>query len=414
MRRVVVTGMGVITPVGLMVDEFWRNLLNGVSGIRRIEHFDVTDFPTKIAGSVYEFRPEADTNLDRKEVRHMDRFVQFAVAAAQRALAQAGLRIDEQVAERVGVYIGSGIGGLYTLEEQHRILLERGPKRVSPFFIPMMIGNMASGQVSILVGAKGPNSAPVSACATSANAIGDAAKMIVRGAADAMICGGAEATLTPLAFAGFCSAKALSERNDEPERASRPFDADRDGFVMGEGAGILVLEELEFARRRGATILGELVGYGMSADAYHVVQPEPEGDGAARAMRAALDDAGVSGDQIGYINAHGTSTPIGDVMETMAIKRVFGDHAYRLSVSSTKSMTGHLLGAAGGVEAIATILALQDGIMPPTINLETSDAKCDLDYVPNASKKRDLAYAMSNSFGFGGHNASLVFKKYAE
>ena len=406
--------MGVVTPVGLNVDDFWNSLLHGVSGISRIEHFDTTDFPTKIAGSIKDFQPEAMLNLDRKEIRHMDRFVQFAVAASKMALSHSGLQITEDIANRVGVYIGSGIGGLMTLEEQHRNLLERGPKRVSPFFIPMMIGNMASGQVSILFGAKGPNSAPVSACATSANAIGDAFKMIERGIADAMICGGAESTLTPLAFAGFCSAKALSERNEEPERASRPFDSGRDGFVMGEGAGILVLEELEFAKKRGANIIAEVVGYGMSADAYHLVQPDPNGDGAARSMQAAVDDAGISPQDVDYINAHGTSTPLGDLAETKAVKTVFGEHAYKLSVSSTKSMTGHLLGAAGGIEAIASILAIRDHIMPPTINLDDPDPECDLDYVPNQPKTKDLTYTMSNSFGFGGHNASLIFKKYAE
>ncbi len=406
--------MGVVTPVGLNVDDFWNSLLQGVSGISRIEHFDTTDFPTKIAGSIKNFQPEAMLNLDRKEIRHMDRFVQFAVAASKMALSHSGLEITEDIANRVGVYIGSGIGGLMTLEEQHRNLLERGPKRVSPFFIPMMIGNMASGQVSILFGAKGPNSAPVSACATSANAIGDAFKMIERGIADAMICGGAESTLTPLAFAGFCSAKALSERNEEPERASRPFDSGRDGFVMGEGAGILVLEELEFAKKRGANIIAEVVGYGMSADAYHLVQPDPNGDGAARSMQAAVDDAGISLQDVDYINAHGTSTPLGDLAETKAVKTVFGEHAYKLSVSSTKSMTGHLLGAAGGIEAIASILAIRDHIMPPTINLDDPDPECDLDYVPNQPKTKDLTYTMSNSFGFGGHNASLIFKKYAE
>ena len=406
--------MGVVTPVGLNVDDFWNSLLQGVSGISRIEHFDTTDFPTKIAGSIKNFQPEAMLNLDRKEIRHMDRFVQFAVAASKMALSHSGLEITEDIANRVGVYIGSGIGGLMTLEEQHRNLLERGPKRVSPFFIPMMIGNMASGQVSILFGAKGPNSAPVSACATSANAIGDAFKMIERGIADAMICGGAESTLTPLAFAGFCSAKALSERNEEPERASRPFDSGRDGFVMGEGAGIIVLEELEFAKKRGANIIAEVVGYGMSADAYHLVQPDPNGDGAARSMQAAVDDAGISLQDVDYINAHGTSTPLGDLAETKAVKTVFGEHAYKLSVSSTKSMTGHLLGAAGGIEAIASILAIRDHIMPPTINLDDPDPECDLDYVPNQPKTKDLTYTMSNSFGFGGHNASLIFKKYAE
>lgn len=409
-----ITGMGAVTPTGIGVEEFWAQLLKGVSGIRRIEQFDVTNFSSKVAGSIFDFDAETILQIDRKELRHMDRFVHFALAGTRQAILQAKLEITEAIAPRVGVYIGSGIGGLLTLEEQHKILLERGPKRVSPFFIPMMIGNMASGQVSIQYGAKGPSSAPVSACATSSNAIGDAFKMIQRGSADAMICGGAEATITPLAFAGFCSAKALSEQNDEPERASRPFDAKRDGFVMGEGAGILILEELEFAKQRGATILAEIVGYGMSGDAYHLVQPAPDGDGAARAMQAALDDAAIPPDTIGYINAHGTSTPIGDTMETVAIKRVFGDHAYRLAVSSTKSMTGHLLGAAGGIEAIASIMAIREGMLPPTINQEVADPECDLDYVPNAPKARELMYAMSNSFGFGGHNASLIFKKYTE
>ena len=412
MRRVVVTGQGVVSPVGIGTAAFWQALKNGVSGIRRIDRFDVSEYPAQIAGLVSDFEPEL--YMDRRDARRMDRFVQFAVAGAVMAMEQAQLDITEEVAPRVGVYIGSGIGGLYTLEDQHRVLLERGPKRVSPFFIPMMIGDMASGQVSIRFGAQGPNSAPVSACATGSNSIGDAFKIIARGAADAMICGGAEATITPLALAGFCAAKAVSERNDEPQRASRPFDGLRDGFVMGEGAGILVLEELEFARARGAQIFAEVVGYGMSGDAYHLVQPAPEGAGAARAMRAALVDAALAPHEIGYINAHGTSTPIGDEMESTAIKAVFAEHARRVPISSTKSMTGHLLGAAGGIEAVACIMAIRDGLLPPTINYEVPDPKCDLDYVPNVARACDLTYAMSNSFGFGGHNATLIFKRYAE
>lgn len=412
MRRVVVTGQGVVSPVGIGTDVFWQALKGGASGIRTIDRFDVSEFPTRIAGLVTDFDPE--TYMDRRDARRMDRFVQFAVAGAVMAMEQAQLEVTADVAPRIGVYIGSGIGGLYTLEDQHRVLLERGPKRVSPFFIPMMIGDMASGQVSIRFGAQGPNSAPVSACATGSNSIGDAFKIIARGAADAMICGGAEATITPLALAGFCAAKALSVRNDEPQRASRPFDGLRDGFVMGEGAGILVLEELDFARARGAQILAEVVGYGMSGDAYHLVQPAPEGAGAARAMRAALADANLAVHEIGYINAHGTATPIGDVSESTAIKDVFAEHAKRVAVSSTKSMTGHLLGAAGGIEAAVCIMAIRDGVLPPTINYEVPDPQCDLDYVPNVARQRDLTYAMSNSFGFGGHNATLIFKRYAE
>ncbi|MHB1628849.1 MAG: beta-ketoacyl-ACP synthase II [Bacilli bacterium] len=412
MRRVVVTGQGVVSPVGIGTDVFWQALKSGASGVRMIDRFDVSEFPTRIAGLVTDFDPE--TYMDRRDARRMDRFVQFAVAGAVMAMEQAQLEVTADAAPRIGVYIGSGIGGLYTLEDQHRVLLERGPKRVSPFFIPMMIGDMASGQVSIRFGAQGPNSAPVSACATGSNSIGDAFKIIARGAADAMICGGAEATITPLALAGFCAAKALSARNDEPRRASRPFDGLRDGFVMGEGAGILVLEALDFARARGARILAEVVGYGMSGDAYHLVQPAPEGAGAARAMRAALADADLDAHEIGYINAHGTSTPIGDESESTAIKDVFAEHAARVAVSSTKSMTGHLLGAAGGVEAAVCIMAIRDGVLPPTINYEVPDPHCDLDYVPNVARQCDLTYAMSNSFGFGGHNATLIFKRYAE
>lgn len=405
-----VTGMGVVSPIGVGTQAFWDGILQGRSGVRRLERFDTTDFSTKIAATVEDFNPE--DYVERKEARKMDRFVQFAVAASMMAMQQSGLTVTADIAPQVGVYIGSGIGGLTTLEDQHKTLMERGPKRVSPFFIPMMIGNMASGQVSILFGAQGPNSAPVSACATGSNAIGDAFSIIARGDADVMICGGAEATITPLALAGFCSAKAMSERNDDPAHASRPFDADRDGFVMGEGAGILILEEWEFAHRRGANILAEVVGYGMSGDAFHLVQPDY--NGAVRAMTSALRRAGLPPEAIGYINAHGTSTPVGDISETKAIKKVFGEFAYKLAVSSTKSMTGHLLGAAGGIEAIASIMALRDGILPPTINYETPDPECDLDYVPHVPRPCSLDYAMSNSFGFGGHNATLIFKKYSE
>ncbi|MCI0184147.1 MAG: beta-ketoacyl-ACP synthase II [Acidibacillus sp.] len=412
MRRVVVTGMGAITPVGTGVEKFWNALLAGQSGVGIIDRFDVSEYPTKIAALVKDL--DTDDYIDKRDARKMDRFVQFAVAASTMAMAQSELQVTEELAPRIGVYIGSGIGGLQTLEDQHRILLERGPKRVSPFFIPMMIGDMASGQVSIRFGAKGPNSAPVSACATGSNAIGDAFKIIERGAADAMICGGAESTITPLSLAGFCAAKALSERNDDPAGASRPFDAQRDGFVMGEGAGILVLEELEFAKARHATILAEIVGYGMSGDAYHFVQPAPGGAGAARAMKAALEDAHLRPDQIDYINTHGTSTPIGDEVESIAIRSVFEQHASKLAVSSTKSMTGHLLGAAGAIEAIACVMALRDQIMPPTINYEHPDPQCDLDYVPNVARKQELQYVMSNSFGFGGHNATLIIKKFQE
>ncbi|CAJ1002175.1 MULTISPECIES: beta-ketoacyl-ACP synthase II [Brevibacillus] len=407
-RRVVITGVGVISPVGNDAKTFWNSLLEGKSGIGRITAFDASDYPTQIAGEVKDFNPEA--YLDKREIRRTDRFVQFALAATKMAMEDAKLEITAENAERVGVYIGSGIGGLTTWEEQHLVLLEKGPRRVSPFFIPMMIANMASGAVSIQYGAKGPTSSAITACATGTNAIGDAFRLIQHGHADAMITGGAEATIRPMAFAGFCSAKAMSTRNDEPEKASRPFDIDRDGFVMGEGAGVLILEELEHAKKRGATILAEVIGYGMSADAYHITAPSPEGQ--ARCMRNALRDAGIEPTDVDYINAHGTSTDQGDISETQAIKSVFGDHAYKLAVSSTKSMTGHMLGATGGVEAIASALALRDQILPPTINLENPDPECDLDYVPNQARKADVKVAMSNSFGFGGHNATIVLKRF--
>ncbi len=409
-RRVVITGVGVISPVGNDATTFWNSLLEGKSGIDRITSFDVSQYPTQIAGEVKNFNPEEF--MDKKDVKRNDRFVQFAMAAAKMAVKDANLTVTEENAEQVGVYIGSGIGGLATWEEQHTVLMEKGPRRVSPFFIPMMIANMASGQVSIELGAKGPTSSAITACATGTNAIGDAFRLIQHGHADVMITGGAEATIRPMALAGFCSAKAMSTRNDEPQKASRPFDKDRDGFVMGEGAGILVLEELEHAKRRGASIIAEVIGYGMSADAHHITAPSPGGEGAARCMKNALKDAGVDPTEVDYINAHGTSTDQGDIAETMAIKKVFGEHAYELAVSSTKSMTGHLLGATGGIEAIATAYAIRDQILPPTINLENPDPECDLDYVPNVARKAKVDVAISNTFGFGGHNASIVLKKY--
>ncbi|MEC0248779.1 beta-ketoacyl-ACP synthase II [Paenibacillus chitinolyticus] len=409
MNRVVITGLGVMSSLGQEVDTFWGNLLAGKSGISAIESFDVSEYPTRIAASVKDFNPE--DYIDKREARRMDRFVQFAVAASINALKSSGLNIQEDTdPERVGVYVGSGIGGLSTWEEQHKILLEKGPKRVSPFFIPMMIANMASGQISMITGAKGPNSTAVTACATGTHSIGDSFKLIQRGDADVMICGGAEATISPTGVAGFCALRAMSTRNDEPEKASRPFDTGRDGFVMGEGAGILVLESLEHAQKRGAHIYAEVIGYGMSGDAHHMTEPDP--DGAARCMVKAIKDAGIAPEDIDYINAHGTSTPVGDKSETTAIKKALGEHAYKVAVSSTKSMTGHLLGAAGGVEAVICGLTLENGIIPPTINLDDQDPECDLDYVPNVPRKSDVQVAMSNSFGFGGHNATIILKKY--
>lgn len=410
-RRVVVTGLGVVSPVGNDVPTFWANLLAGKSGIRGIDRFDVSEFSTRIAGLIVGFDPER--YMDKKDLRHMDMFTQYAVYAAHEAMAHSGLQVTDDNRDRIGVYIGSGIGGIGTTLSNHRILMERGPSRVSPFLVPMMIGDMATGQVSIDFGLRGPNSAPVSACATGSHAIGDAFKIIQRGDADAMVAGGAEAAVVDIALAGFSKMKALSSRNDDPTHASRPFELNRDGFVMGEGAGVLILESLEHAQERGANILGEVVGYGMSGDAYHVTAPAPDGDGAVRVMRAALRDAGVQPSDIDYINAHGTSTEFNDKIETIAVKRVFEDHAYRLAMSSIKSMTGHLLGAAGGVEGVACIMTLLDGVMPPTTNYETPDPECDLDYVPNEARKADLQLVMSNSFGFGGHNASLIFRKYS-
>ncbi|MED1785260.1 beta-ketoacyl-ACP synthase II [Brevibacillus fortis] len=409
-RRVVITGVGVVSPVGNDAQTFWNSLLEGKSGIDRLTAFDASDYPTQIAGEVKNFDPEQ--YMDKKDIRRTDRFVQFGLAAAKMAVEDAKLEITPENAERVGVYIGSGIGGLTTWEEQHSVLLEKGPRRVSPFFIPMLIANMASGAVSIQYGAKGPTSSAITACATGTNAIGDALRLIQFDHADVMIAGGAEATVRPMAFAGFCSAKAMSTSNDEPQKASRPFDKDRDGFVMGEGAGVLILEELEHAKKRGATIIAEVIGYGMSADAHHITSPSPGGEGAARCMASALKDAGVDPSEVNYINAHGTSTGQGDIAETQAIKSVFGEHAYKLAVSSTKSMTGHLLGATGGVEAIATAYALRDQVLPPTINLENPDPECDLDYVPNHARKATVNVAVSNTFGFGGHNATVILKRY--
>ncbi|MER3474164.1 MAG: beta-ketoacyl-[acyl-carrier-protein] synthase II [Armatimonadota bacterium] len=409
-RRVVVTGMGAITPLGLDVASFWEGLKSGQNGVALITSFDPTGQPVRFAAEVKGFSPE--NYLERKEARRMDRFTQFAIAATKEALAHSGLQITDENRTRIGTLIASGIGGLQTLEEQHRVFLERGPDRVSPFLIPMMIANMASGQVAIQFGLQGPCTAVVTACAAGTNAIGDAWEIIRRGDADVMIAGGTEAAITPLALASFANARALSIRNDDPEHASRPFDAERDGFVMGEGAGVLVLEELEHALQRGAPILAEITGYAMTADAYHITAPDPEGDGARRVMELAMRKAGVAPDEVDYINAHGTSTPANDRLETLAIKRAFGKHAYRLAISSTKSMTGHLLGAAGAVEAIATVLAIQHQTAPPTINYQVPDPECDLDYVPNTARPMKIDIALSNSFGFGGHNATLVFKRW--
>jgi 3-oxoacyl-[acyl-carrier-protein] synthase II len=410
-RRVVVTGLGVVSPIGTGHQAFWQGLMAARSGVGRVTRFDPEGYATQIAAEVRDF--DATTYMDRKEARRNDRFVQFAYAASRMAMEHGQFAVTPANAARTGVLIGSGIGGAATWEEQHRTLLERGPDRVSPFFVPMIIVNMASGVTAILVGAKGPSSCVVTACATGGNAIGDAARLIARGDADVMLAGGSEAAVTPLAMAGFCSMKAMSTRNSDPARACRPFDAHRDGFVMGEGAGVLLLEALEHAERRGAPILAELIGYGMTTDAFHITQPDPEGDGAARSMAAALADAGIAPEEIDYVNAHGTSTPYNDRLETVAIKRVFGDHARRLAVSSTKSMTGHLLGAAGGVECIACVLALMHQTIPPTINYEVPDPECDLDYVPNAPRPALLRTVMSNAFGFGGHNTTLVLRTYA-
>ena len=407
-RRVVITGLGLVTPLGTGVDKTWKALCAGESGIGRITRFDPTGYDAQIAGEVKDFDPAQF--IEKKEIKKMDTFIHYAVGASQLAVDDANLTVSPEEATRVGVYIGSGIGGLGSIEHYHDVLKEKGPGRVSPFFIPMTIINLASGQVAIRVGAKGPNSCAVTACATGNHCIGDAYRLIQRNDADVMIAGGAEAAITPLGVAGFASAKALSFRNSEPTKASRPFDKDRDGFVLGEGAGVVVLEELEHARARGARIYAELIGYAMNSDAYHITAPPEEGEGAVRCMEMALKDAGVAKTDIGYINAHGTST-MADAIETKAIKHVFGEQAYRIPVSSTKSMTGHLLGAAGGIEAVFSILALHHGILPPTINLDHPDPACDLDYVPNQARPAKIQVALSNSFGFGGVNACLIFRR---
>ena len=411
-RRVVVTGVGLVSPVGIGTEDTWQAVRSGKSGIGPITAFDATEFACRIAGEVKGFDPYK--YIEKKEVKKMGRFIQFAIAASECALSSSGLKVDAGNEELVGVYIGSGIGGFDVIEREHKTLLEHGPRRISPFFIPATIINLASGYVSIRTGAKGPNSATATACTTSAHSIGDSFRIIQRGEADVMICGGAEACISPMGIGGFAAMRALSTRNAEPERASRPWDKDRDGFVVGEGAGILVLEELENAKRRGARILAEMAGYGMSADAFHVTAPSENGDGAYRVMRNAIRDAGIEPARIDYINAHGTSTAMGDRIETIAIKRCFGEHARKVAVSSTKSMTGHLLGGAGGLEAGITVMAIRDQVAPPTTNYETPDPECDLDYVPNHSRPMRIDYALSNSFGFGGTNGALIFKRYTE
>lgn len=409
-RRVVVTGVGLVCACGIGTEEVWKNLVAGKSGIAPITQFDTAGFDCTFAGEVKGFDPFQW--IEKKELKKMARFIQLAIAATDFAVKMAELKIDAQNADSTGVYISSGIGGFDVIEREHSKLIQGGPGKISPFFIPSAIINLASGQISIRYGAKGPNSATATACSASAHAIGDAFKIIQRCDAEVMLAGGSEAAITPMGVGGFAAMKALSTRNEEPERASRPFDAQRDGFVIGEGSGVLVLESLESAHRRGAKILAEIVGYGMSADAYHMTQPSEDGDGAYRVMRASLHDAGIAPAEIGYVNAHGTSTPIGDALETVAIKRTFGDDAKKIPVSSTKSMTGHVLGGAGGIEAGVSVLVLRDQILPPTINYENPDPACDLDYVPNQARKKSLQYALSNSFGFGGTNASLVFKKW--
>ena len=409
-RRVAVTGVGMVSPVGLDTDETWEALLQGRSGVGYVTRFDTSNFTTKIAAEVKGFDPLL--YLSRKEVRKMDLFIQYAISASDYAVGASGLEITPANGERVGVFIGSGIGGFGIIEREHNKFLARGPRRISPFFIPSTIVNLAAGQVSIRIGAMGPNSATCTACSAGSHALGDSFRMIQRGETDVMVAGGTEAAITPMGMGGFAAMRALSKRNDAPEQASRPFDRNRDGFVMGEGAGILVLEELEQARNRGAEILAEVVGYGMSGDAHHITAPPEDGSGAVRAMRKTLEDASVAPDEVDYINAHGTSTPPNDRIETLAIKTVFGDHARKLAVSATKSMTGHLLGAAGGLEGGVVVQTLKDQIIPPTTNLETSDPDCDLDYVPHQARKADIRYAMSNSFGFGGTNACLLFKRH--
>ena len=411
MKRVVVTGLGTVSPVGCTTSEFWASIVAGKSGVSRISRFDPKGFDTRIAAEVKGFKPE--DYLDKKDVRRTDLFVQFGLAASLEAVRSAGLADPNGLdLDRAGVIVGSGVGGIATLEEQHSNLIEKGPGRVSPFFIPMMIADMAAGMISIRLGYRGPNFAAVSACASGAHAIGEAFRILVKGEADLIVTGGTEAAITPLSIGGFASMKAMSTRNDQPERASRPFDRQRDGFVMGEGAGIAVLETLDHAKSRGAPILAEVMGYGATADAHHMTAPSPAGEGAARAMQLALKEAGLAPDTVDYINAHGTSTPLNDKFETMAVKSVFGDHAYKLAMSSTKSMTGHLLGAAGGIEFNIAVLAIRDGILPPTINYEDPDPECDLDCVPNESRRAEVDVVMSNSLGFGGHNVALLVKRY--
>ena len=411
-RRVVVTGVGLVSPVGMGTQANWDALCAGTSGIGPITRFDAAAFSTRFAGEVKNFDPLQF--IEKKELKKMDIFIQFAVAASQYAMDDAKLTIDAALAPRIGVFIGSGIGGFTTIEEQHSAYLEGGPRKISPFFIPSSIINLAAGQVSIRFGAKGPNLATCTACSASAHAIGDAFEIIKRDDADVMIAGGSESAITPMGVGGFAAMRALSTRNDDPQTASRPFDRDREGFVMGEGSGVIVLEELEFAKRRGAPIYAELVGYGMTADAFHITAPSEDGDGAARVMEMAIKRAGITPAQVDYVNAHGTSTPYNDKLETLAIKRVFGEHAYKVAISSTKSMTGHLLGAAGGVEAAIAVLALRHQVIPPTINYETPDPECDLDYVPNQKRDAKIDYVLSNSFGFGGTNAALLFKRFSE
>jgi 3-oxoacyl-[acyl-carrier-protein] synthase II len=411
-RRVIVTGVGMVTPLGTGTEKSWKGLIDGRSGIRRITQFDPSSIPCQIAGEIPDFN--IDQFIETKEQKKMDRFIHIGLAASDIAMQDAGLKTIQDNAERVGVIVGSGIGGLPAIEKYHKVLLEKGAKKISPFFIPMLIINLASGQISIRFGAKGPNSAIVTACASGTHSIGDAFKIIKRGDADVMISGGTESVITPLAVGGFASMKALSRRNHEPEKASRPFDRDRDGFVMGEGAGIMILEEREHALKRGAKVYAEIIGYGLTSDAYHITSPSPDGDGASRCMDNALRDACIKPEAVDYINAHGTSTKYGDEIETAAIKRVFGKHAYELAVSSTKSMTGHLLGAAGGVEGVICVLSLLNNILPPTINLENPDTGCDLDYVVNKAQARHINMVMSNSFGFGGTNACIIFKRHTD
>ena len=411
-RRVVVTGVGLICGVGHTSEETWRNLRAGKSGVARITAFDPTDYACQIAAEVKNFDPLKF--VERKEVKKMGRFIHLALAAADEAMKMSGVPVTPENAERIGVHIGSGIGGFDVIEREHSALLEGGPRKISPFFIPATIVNLAAGHISIRYGAKGPNEATATACTSSAHSVGDSYKIIARCDADVMIAGGSEAAITPMGVGGFAAMRALSTRNDDPERSSRPWDAGRDGFVVGEGAGILILEELEFARRRGAKIIAEIIGYGMSGDAYHITQPAEDGDGGFRVMVNAMRDAKITPEQVGYVNAHGTSTPIGDRLETIAIKRALGEHAKKVAVSSTKSMTGHLLGGAGGLEAGVTVLALRDQILPPTINLEQPDSECDLDYVPNTARKADVDIALSNSFGFGGTNGCLAFRRWTE